>query len=148
MRLWHAAAALLAAMLASCSDTPSFYGEEFSQFYGPPAAETKIERVERRAVYHWKDNPRDKKRIAFLYKYETQVKGSRAYRDSWQIYDRLGKKAVGFITAEGQFYRFQADGRREEKPIGEWQIVSTGLKVFFDLPLRDNVDVVEIDPYE
>lgn len=148
MKTWNAAALLLATAAAGCADTGSFYGEEFSNYYGPPAAETKSERVERRAVFHWKDNPRDKKRIAFLYKYETQVKGSRSYRDSWYIYDRLGKKAVGFITAEGQFFRFQADGRREEKPIGEWPIISTGLKVFFDLPLRDNVDVVEIDPYE
>lgn len=141
-------ATLLALPLAfaACRDTASYYGEEFSNYYRGPAEGSSSERVERREIVHWKSNPRDKKRIGFLYKYETLVKGSRTYRDSWYIYDRLGKTAVGFITAEGKFHRFTEDGRIGEF-VGEYPI-PTGLKVFYGLPLADNLDLEEVDPYK
>jgi hypothetical protein len=135
----------LLAGLAACSDS-HYYGEEFSNYYGPPASTTTSERVERREIVHWKENPRDKKRIGFLYKYETKVKGSRNYRDSWYIYDRLGNKAVGFITAEGKFYRFD-DAGRIGAFVTENPVAVLGLKEFFGIPLRENVDLEEIDPY-
>ncbi len=148
MTLRLAAAALpLAALLASCVDTPHFYGEEFANYYGPPAPSTTSERVERREIIHWKDNPRDKKRIGFLYKYETRVKGSRAYRDCWYIYDRLGNKAVGFITAEGKFYRFDDAGRIGDY-VTENPVSVLGLKEFFGIPLKENLDLEEVDPYK
>ena len=148
MNLRLAAAALpLAAMLASCSDHAGYHGEEFANYYRGPAEGSSSERVERREIIHWRGNPRDKKRIGFLYRYETLVKGSRTYRDSWYIYDRLGRKAEGFITAEGVFHRFTEDGRLGER-VGEYKIVSTGLKVFFGFPLSDNVDLEEVDPYK
>jgi hypothetical protein len=146
MKPWRAAL-LLPLALAACSDHAGYYGEEFSNYYRGPADSSSSERVERREIIHWKGNPRDKRRIGFLYKYETLVKGSRTYRDSWYIYDRLGKTAVGFITAEGKFHRFTEDGRIGEL-VGEYPIVSTGLKVFFGFPLTDNIDVEEVDPYK
>jgi len=67
---------------------------------------------------------------------------------------------VGFITAEGRFYRFEDQGGRSL--VGEYPIEDdpkqgmflTGLKVFFGIPLREE-DVLqkhylaleEIDPY-
>ena len=141
------AATLLLLAPAACRDTASYYGEEFSNYYRGPAEETSSERVERREIVHWKSNPRDKKRIGFLYKYETLVKGSRSYRDSWYIYDRLGKKAVGFITAEGKFHRFTEEGRIGEF-VGEYKIATTGLKVFYGFPQTDNIDLEEVDPYK
>ena len=143
----RSAAVLAVLALAACRDTLSYTGEEWANYYRGPAEETSSERVERREIVHWKTNPKDKKRIGFLYKYETLVKGSRTYRDSWKIFDRLGKTAVGFITAEGKFHRFTEEGRIGQF-VGEYQIATTGLKVFYGLPLTDNIDLEEVDPYK
>lgn len=142
-----AAAALAALPLAACSDGAGYYGEEFSNYYKGPAETTRSERVERREIVHWKDDPRQKARIGFLYKYETVVAGSRSARESWRIYDRLGNTAVGLITGEGVFYRFDEQGRLGQR-VGEYPVVATGLKIFFGIPLKENVDVEEIDPYK
>jgi len=143
----RSAAVLAVLALAACRDTMSYTGEEWANYYRGPAEESSSERVERREIVHWKSNPRDKKRIGFLYRYETLVKGSRTYRDSWYITDRLGKTRTGFITAEGKFHRFTDEGRIGEF-VGEFQIVTTGLKVFYGFPLTDNIDLEEVDPYK
>lgn len=132
--------------VASCTNQYG-YKEEFSLYYDQPAAETKKYRVERREIVAWGTNPKDKKRIGFLYQNETKVVGSRSFRDSFEIYDRLGTTAIGFITAEGVFYRFDAHGKLGEK-VYEGKIVVTGLKIFFGLPLTHNLDLEEIDPYK
>jgi hypothetical protein len=139
--------ALLPAVLLTSCGQPYHLGEYYSENYRGPAEKTSSERVERREIVHWKDNPRDKRRIGFLYKYETQVAGSRSVRESWRIYDRLGNTAVGLITGEGVFYRFDEEGRLGQR-VGEYPVVATGLKIFFGIPLRENVDVEEIDPYK
>jgi len=133
--------------IASCSDR-DYYAEEFSLYYDRPATETTSERVERREIVGWDANPKDKKRLGFLHKYETKVVGSRQYRECYYIFDRLGATRVGFVTAEGDFYRFDAYGRLEEKPLYEGKIVTTGLKVFYGLPLSYHLDLEEIDPYK
>ena len=97
--------------LASCTDA-HYYGEEFSLYYDRPATETTTERIERREIVYWASSPKDKKRIGFLHKYETKVVGSRNYRECWYIFDSLGVTRVGFITAEGEFYRI----RRQRPP--------------------------------
>ncbi len=132
--------------IASCSDR-HYYAEEFSLYYDRPATETTSERVERREIVHWAKNPKDKKRIGFLHQYETKVVGSRQMRDSWYIFDRLGNTRVGFITNEGEFYRFDAHGRLGER-VGEYKVLPTGLKIFFGIPLDQHLDVEEIDPYK
>jgi hypothetical protein len=140
--------ALLLALpfLASCTNQ-YYYGEEFSLYYDKPAGETTSDRIERREIVHWAKNPKDKKRIGFLHQYETKVVGSRKYRDSWYIFDSLGKTRIGFITDEGVFYRFDAYGRLGER-VGEFKVTPTGLKVFFGIPLEENLDLDEIDPYK
>jgi hypothetical protein len=132
--------------IASCTDQ-HYYAEEFSLYYDRPAKETTSERVERREIVYWAKNPKDKKRIGFLHQYETKVVGSRQMRDSWYIFDRLGTTRVGFITNEGEFYRFDAQGRHGEK-VGEYKVLPTGLKIFFGIPLDEHLDVEEIDPYK
>lgn len=132
--------------IASCSDR-HYYAEEFSLYYDRPATETTSERVERREIVHWAKNPKDKKRIGFLHQYETKVVGSRQMRDSWYIFDRLGTTRVGFITSEGEFFRFDASGRLGER-VGEYKVQPTGLKIFFGIPLSEHIDVEEIDPYK
>lgn len=133
-------------VVAGCSNA-HHYGEEFSLYYDKPAAETISERTERREVVAWGTNPKDKQRLGFLHKYETKVQGSRVYRDSWYIFDKLGVSRVGFITSEGHFHKFDQYGRLGEK-VYEGKIVTTGLKIFFGLPLSHNVDLEEIDPYK
>ncbi len=144
MKRWLAAFA--APLLSSCVDTASYYGEEFALYYKNPAEETSSERVDSREIVTWKADPRRKKRIGYLYKVDTQVAGSRSTRESYTIYNDTGMKAVGFITAEGVFYRFDALGRLGDR-VGGYPILPTGLKVFFGIPMEDNVDLDEIDPY-
>lgn len=140
--------ALLLALpfFASCNDR-DYYAEEFSLYYDKPATESTSERIERREIVYWAKNPKDKKRIGFLHQYETKIAGSRKFRDSWYIFDALGKTRIGFITDEGVFYRFDAYGRLGER-LGEFKVTPTGLKVFFGIPLDQNVDLEEIDPYK
>jgi hypothetical protein len=59
----------------------------------------------------------------------------------------LGSKGLGMITDEGKFYRYDANGRPEIF-VGEYKIVTTGLKVFFGIPIRENLDLEEIDPFK
>jgi hypothetical protein len=142
-------------LLAACVDTGHFYGDEFSGHYRRPAASTTTRRVERREILHWTNRPADKKRVGYLYKFETQVAGSRETRESYEIWDRTGTEAIGFVTAEGAFYRYNAQGRLGTR-IGEYPLydpkaqvyLPTGLKVFFGFDIRDNVDLVPIDPYK
>jgi hypothetical protein len=139
-------ALLVLPLFASCTDQ-YYHSEEFSLYYDRPAGETTSERIERREIVYWAKNPKDKKRIGFLHQYETKVVGSRKFRDSWYIFDALGKTRIGFITDEGVFYRFDAYGRLGER-VGEFKVTPTGLKVFFGVPLDHNIDLEEIDPYK
>jgi hypothetical protein len=138
--------ALLPAGL-SCVDSGYYYGEEFAGYYRRPAEETSTERTDRREIVHWASNPKDKRRIGFLYQYETLVRGSRELRPAYQIWNVYGNKALGLITDEGKFYRYDANGRPEIY-VGEYKIVTTGLKVFFGIPVRENVDLEDIDPFK
>jgi hypothetical protein len=141
--------ALVLALPAVASCTDQYYrAEEFSLYYDRPATETKTDRVERREIVGWGTNPKEKKRLGFLHKYETKVVGSRVYRECYYIFDKLGVARVGFITNEGEFYHFDAYGRLEEKALYEGKIVTTGLKIFYGLPLTYNIDLEEIDPYK
>lgn len=138
---------VLALPLAAACGNQYGYKEEWSLYYDKPAAETTSERVERRAIMAWGANPKEKKRIGYLHQYETKVVGSRSYRNCWYIFDPLGNTRVGFITNEGDFYKFDPYGHLGEK-VYEGKIVTTGLKIFFGYPLSYNVDLEEIDPYK
>jgi hypothetical protein len=138
-----------AAAAASCSGTYDFRSEGWSKYYERPAEETVgPTRVDRKAIVHWADNPKNKKRVGFLHKYEVQPKGSRDVRECYYITDSAGITHVGFVTAEGVFYRFDKNGRLEEPAVGEYKIITTGLKKFYGIPLRENLDVEDIDPYK
>ena len=129
-------------------DTLFYYPEEWSQYYKKPHDETTTERTVRREINHWTNDPKNKERVGFLFTYETQLKGGRGSRESYYIYDARGLEAVGFITAEGTFYRFDDSGRLKEPPVGTYPIIDLGLKVFFGFPIRDNLGIVKIDPYK
>jgi len=138
-----------AAVLASCEGRPDFRSEFYAEFYQQPAEETVgPQRVGRQVITHWADNPRNKKRIGYLERYEIQPKGSRDIREGYYIRDATAVHQIGLVTAEGVFYRFDKDGRLENPPVGEFKIITTGLKKFFGIPLRENLDVEDIDPYK
>ena len=140
---------LLLALPAAASCTNQYgHAEEFSWGFNKPASETTSARIERREIVAWGANPKDKQRIGFLYRNETKVVGSREYRESYSIYDRLGVTQIGFVTAEGVFYRFDKYGHFEQPAVYEGKIMATGLKIFFGLPLSHNLDLEEIDPYK
>ncbi len=141
------AAALVALAGASCSDSAHYYGEEFAGYYRGPSEAARSERIDRKEIIHWGSNPKDKKRIGFLHKYESQPRGSRSTREGYQIMNALGNKALGMITDEGRFYRYDEHGRPSIY-INEYKIIVVGLKVFFGIPQSENLDLEEIDPYK
>ena len=135
------------ACLASCTNSYDFRGEGWSGHYRYPAEENIQERIGRREIVRWRDNPNEKERVGFIYTYETQVKGSRNKRQCHYLYDWTGSKIEGFITAEGEFYRFDKFGHISER-VGEYPIVPTGVKMHNRYPLTDRVDLRDIDPYK
>jgi hypothetical protein len=140
------ALALLAAF-GACNQPDTFVSEGYSGYYRHPNEEdSPPRRIERKEIVYWAANPKDKKRIGFLNKYETEIKGSRDSRECYYITDIAGK-SIGFITSEGAFYRFNDQGRLQDRPIGEWKIVVTGLKAFYNIPHNENVDLEDVDPY-
>lgn len=146
----------MAAVLAgvSCSHPTAFVPEGYAHHYEPLATETDHRRIDRRDILHWTRDPSKKERLGFLYKYETRLEGSRTWRLSYHIMDLTGTKRVGFITQEGTVYRYDENGRFSNRQrIGEYGIQETGwpdpicLKRFYSIPISENVDLEEIDPY-
>jgi hypothetical protein len=148
MRILAAAVLGAASLLSACSDSANYYGEEWSGYYRRPAEETQGPAVvERREIVAWANDPRKKRRLGYLEKKQMQVQGSRDTRSCWYIRDPRGLQDIGFITHEGRFYRFDRDGRLGEY-VGPYSYFPTGLKVFFGIPIGDNLDLEEIDPYK
>jgi hypothetical protein len=134
------------ALLAACAD-PYRSGESWSHNYPPLAEQATSRRTDRKEILHWAKNPKDKVRIGYVEQYTTQSKGSRDWRISWYITDRTGSRKIGFITAEGVYQRFVNGADTAE--VGKYDVPPkvTGLKVFFGIPLAENVDLEEVDPY-
>jgi len=140
--------AVLASLLsiAACSGTTSYYGEEWSNYYRSPREETSRRRLDSKEIVHWASSPKNKKRIGFYETWEISLKGSRETRECHYIRDSSGLKDIGFVSDEGIFYRFDSKGERTR--VGEYTIVATGLKIFFGIPIKENVDLEDIDPYK
>ena len=139
---------VLAALLAcvSCSGTLGYYGEEWSPYYEQPREETSRKRIDSKEIVYWATNPKDKRRIGFYETWEVKLQGSRKTRECHYIKDSGGLTIIGFVTDEGVFYRFDP-GSSSPRRIDEYQVLSTGLKVFFGISIRENVDLEDIDPY-
>lgn len=125
---------------------------DYSEYYKQPAESKSSKNLERKKILHWKADPRAKALIGVLERNEVTLEGSREPREHYFIYDEH-LKPVGLITVEGKFYRFDEHGRRvlvNEYVIGDdpqRKMFMTGLKVFFGLPLTDNLGLEDIDPY-
>ena len=98
----------------------------------------------------WDTDPGKKLRVGLIEQWKIHYKGSRnshisEWDDLWHLYDARGIKMIGFITNDGTVFKFDKEGQ----PIrfGEWKILHTGLKMFYGLSIRSNVDFDQIDPY-
>lgn len=136
---------LPAVLFVSCNHMVAFRGEDFSYYY-PPKSDTEEEaKVDQKMIKTWHQSPIHKNLIGWLEEWQYRAKGDRKWRTIYHIYDKRGLKLIGYITEHGEFYRY-GDTWKPRK-IGEWDVLKTGLKVFFDVPLNINVDLEEIDPY-
>ena len=135
-------AVIAAALLAAGCGNYDYHGEAWSHRYPGPSKETGQQLVERQAIMHWKGNPREKKRIGYLEQYEILLAGSREPHDIYYIRDAAGMKTLGYISENGVFFRYTADG--QVKRLGEYPIRDTGIRVFYDLPKSDNLAFEDI----
>ena len=135
----------LAALAAPGCGTYDWHGESFSQYYPPPSKETGQQLEERQAILHWTTNPRDKKRIGYLEKYQIQLEGSRDPHDIYYIRDASGIRTLGYINENGAFFRYTKDGQVER--VGEYPIYTVGIRIFYGLPKGDNLAFEDISGY-
>ena len=144
-------------VVAGCGEPMRSPGEEYSQFYRQPNRTRESGNLERQKIIRTIPDPADSKkavreRIGILERNTVTLEGSRMSREHYVIRDRHFEQ-IGFVTAEGRFYKFDGHGQRVlvgEYVIGddpERRMFMTGLKVFFGLSLDTNLSLEEIDPY-
>lgn len=144
-------------VLAGCSDELGYRGEHYSSLYRQPNKTRESRNLERKKIVRSYSDPADpkrllKERVGVLERNEVTLAGTRNPREHYVILDRHFRE-VGFISAEGRFYRFDETGRREyvgEYVIGddpERRMFMTGIKVFFKLSLDENLSLEDVDPY-
>ncbi len=145
---------------ASCSEDPHWRSEEFSSYYRQPSRRKESGNLERRKIVLWQGaNSKSRRFLGILEKNEVQLEGTRRAREHYVILDRNFEE-IGLVSAEGEFYRFDGQGRRVL--VGEYPIENdpdrnmflTGLKVFFGIPVYEEdsakkhyLALEEIDPY-
>src|SRR5262245_39925355 len=124
-KLGIAAASLLAAAAGGCGSV-DWHGESFRHYYAGGNKATEQNPVERLAIVHWAENPRDKHRIGYLEKYEITLEGSREPHDLYYIRDAAGMKTLGYISENGAFFKYTKTG--EAVRIGEYPIREVGIR--------------------
>ncbi len=120
--------------------------EDWQQHYGPAAADTERENLERKRIYAWEKDPRQKQRIGMLEKYRIRLKGSRDWHEMYYILNAGCTTKIGFINEDGVFFKYDREGRLQR--VGEYPIIDTGLKIFYELPLNMNLALEDFDPYK
>lgn len=138
-------ALVLAGLLAGCTTNLDYRMESDQKYYQGAAAETTSHVVSRQRVYHWVDDPRTRKLVAFFEKHEMRLKGMREYRDVYYILNAGATRKLGFVNENGMFFRYRSDGTAEQ--VGGYPVMDTGLKVFLGYPLSDRLALEEVDPY-
>lgn len=145
---------------ASCSEDQHWRSEGFSSYYRQPSRRKESGNLERKKIVAWQGaNSKTRRFLGILEKNEVLLEGTRRVREHYVILDRNFEE-IGLVSAEGEFYRFDGQGRRIL--VGEYPIESdpernmfmTGLKVFFGIPLHEEdsakkhyLALEEIDPY-
>ncbi|MBI2931742.1 MAG: hypothetical protein HYY16_08825 [Planctomycetes bacterium] len=142
---WVCLAILGSAWAAGCGPLHE-RGEAWQQYYASPAGETTSEVVERKKIIHWAANVGERKCLGILEKGRIRLKGSREWHETYAILNPAGTARIGFVNETGAFFRYDREGERVR--VGEYPIFTTGLKVFFGLPLAENLALEDFDLYE
>lgn len=154
------AAVLVWLVAASCSEDPHWRSEEFSSYYRQPSRRKDSGNLERKKIVTWQGmNSKSRRFLGILERNEILLEGTRRTREHYVILDRHFEQ-IGLVSAEGEFYRFDGQGRRifiGEYPIendSDRNMFMTGLKVFFGIPVHEEesaqkhyMALEEIDPY-
>ncbi len=135
---------LALAFAAGCSGRDTV-GESWSQYYPQPYDETQATGVERKEILAWLKDPKERRRIGYLEKYEIILQGTRTKREFYYILDPGGRERIGFATEYGEFFRYRRDGTKEK--LGAYPVFDVGLKVFFGLTHEHVIRLEAIDPY-
>ena len=134
--------------LAACGSGYYWRSGEYREFHSPEGNSRKARNLDRQKIYYSLDRG-ETEFLGVLEKNQIRLQGQRNSRMHYIIFDRHHEK-VGFISAEGEFSRFDAEGRLQ--PMGEFPILMKGLKVFFGFPLASReheyqIFLQPIDPY-
>ena len=133
-------------LFVSCYHPTAFRSEDFSVFY-PKTSESHEEyKVDQKYVVTWELDPKLKRRVGVLEEWRVKPRGTHKSRTQYRLYEARGVHMVGFATEDGIFFRLKSDGYTER--LGEWQVLMTGLKMFYHVPLRHSLDLEVIDPYD
>ena len=134
--------------LFACGTGYHWRSEEFQEMYSTETRAKEKGNLDRQKIYYSLDRG-EVEFLGVLEKNQIRLEGQRNPRMHYIIFDRHHEK-VGFISAEGEFSRFDAEGRLQ--PMGEFPILMKGLKVFFGFPLASReheyqIFLQPIDPY-
>jgi len=96
-----------------------------------------------RAIFTFGKNESGEKKqlIGFLEKYEI-ISNRDTRQEFYYIFD-ISHKRIGFVNPFGKFYKYTKSGEMAE--FGEYPILPTGLKLFFGVPLEDNLFLSQVE---
>ena len=134
--------------LAACGSGYYWRSGEYREFHSPEGNSRKARNLDRQKIYYSVDRG-EWKFLGVLEKNDIHLEGVQDARIHYIIYDHHHRK-VGFISEEGELYRYDATGRLDS--MGEFPILVKGLKVFFGFPLFSRgveylIKLNPIDPY-
>ncbi len=134
--------------LSACGTGYHWKSQEYREMYSTETNAKKSENIDRQKIYYSVDRG-EIEFLGVLEKNQIRLEGQRSSRMHYIIFDRHHRK-VGFISAEGEFSRFDGEGRLNS--IGEFPILMKGLKVFFGFPLASRereyqIFLQPVDPY-
>ena len=129
----------------SCQHTTSWRSEEFPDYQTHRSTEVLEEKLDQKKIVLWSVNPRDRKRIGWFEEWRVKPRGTREWRTVYRIYEVRGVDMIGFLSQDGAVFKFDRAGRAER--LGEFKVLTTGIKVILGLDLSAQVEFEEIDPY-
>lgn len=137
-------------MISACAKSSLHQGEYYAEHYPGIMDEYEEMKADQKKVMAWESDPSQKKLVGWIETWRIAHKGEKIRPvEEWHTYYLLfeprGRVRTGYVSENGDFFRFDAQGRKTK--IGEWEMIETGLRVFYGLPLGTHVGYEEIDPY-
>lgn len=123
----------LPALLFACQNPYSY--DYYKRFFLKPYDKTEMETVELRKISAWVKgtSPDTAKTVGYLERCRVRVAGTRGEEEFSFIRSHPDFLIVGKVTETGDIYRY--DDRHDLKYVGNYQVETLGLKIFFNLPL-------------